>query len=112
MSRIPSMSPVLDSSVTLAWVYAEEATAAIHHVSTGDGDRGVGSGIVEAGVSKCFWRWVCDRGRTDSAFRDSTLADLALLPIRLDAETGCKWPGEGRCDWPRATAGPFTMPRI
>jgi predicted nucleic acid-binding protein len=27
------------------------------------------------------------RGRTDTAFRDATLADLALLPILLDAET-------------------------
>ena len=27
------------------------------------------------------------RGRHDPAFRNSTLADLALLPIRIDAET-------------------------
>jgi predicted nucleic acid-binding protein len=27
------------------------------------------------------------RGRTDAAFRDAILADLALLPIRLDPET-------------------------
>lgn len=27
------------------------------------------------------------RGRHDAAFRDSTLADLALLPIHLDPET-------------------------
>ena len=37
------------------------------------------------------------RGRTDSAFRDSTLADLALLPIRLDAETDANaWGGTMR----------------
>jgi predicted nucleic acid-binding protein len=27
------------------------------------------------------------RGRHDAAFRDATLADLALLPIHLDSET-------------------------
>jgi len=27
------------------------------------------------------------RGRHDAAFRNSTLADLALLPIRIDGET-------------------------
>jgi len=91
------MSPGLDSSVTLAWVYAEEATAAIHHVfdqvtATGAWVPGLWrlevANVLEMGVR---------RGRTDSAFRDSTLADLALLPIRLDAETDANaWGGTMR----------------
>jgi predicted nucleic acid-binding protein len=81
------MSLVLDSSVTLAWVYSEETTAAIRNVLEQVAANGawvpglwrleVGN-ILEMGVR---------HGRTEVAFRDATLADLALLPIRLDAET-------------------------
>ena len=81
------MSLVLDSSAALAWVYSDETTEAIRRVF----DLVIASGawvpalwrlevanILEMGVR---------RGRTDTAFRDATLADLALLPIQLDAET-------------------------
>lgn len=81
------MSLVLDSSATLAWVYSDETTPAIRHVFdlvTRDGAwvptlwRLEVGNILELGVR---------RGRTDTAFRDETLADLALLPINLDPET-------------------------
>lgn len=81
------MSLVLDSSVTLAWVYEEEATAAIRHVFTLVATEGAWvpalwrlevANILEMGVR---------RRRTSAAFRDATLADLALLPIHLDGET-------------------------
>jgi len=81
------MSLVLDSSATLAWVYSDEATAAIRHVFNLVEEGGAWvpglwrlevANILEMGVR---------RGRHDAAFRDSTLADLALLPINLDAET-------------------------
>ena len=81
------MSVVLDSSVTLAWVYGDEATEAVRVVfeSLDDGGAWVPAlwrlevaNVLEMGVR---------RGRHDAAFRDATLADLALLPIRLDPET-------------------------
>jgi len=81
------MSLVLDSSVTLAWVYADETTDAIRVLFDRVNDRGGWvpaiwrlevANILEMGVR---------RGRTDAAFRDASLADLALLPISLDPET-------------------------
>ena len=81
------MSLVLDSSATLAWVYSDETTGPIRHVFdllSEDGAWVPGlwklevANILEMGVR---------RGRHDAAFRDATLADLALLPIRLDPET-------------------------
>jgi predicted nucleic acid-binding protein len=58
------MSMVLDSSATLAWV------PGLWKLDVAN--------ILEMGVR---------RGRRDAAFRNSTLADLALLPIRVDTET-------------------------
>lgn len=81
------MSLVLDSSATLAWVYAEELTVPIRKVFDRviDGGAWVPSlwrlevaNVLEIGVR---------RGRNDAVFRDGTLADLALLPIHVDAET-------------------------
>ena len=81
------MSLVLDSSVTLAWVYSDETTEAITHVFTLLSESGAWvpglwrlevANILEMGTR---------RGRHDADFRDSTLADLALLPIHLDPET-------------------------
>lgn len=81
------MSLILDSSVTLAWVYSDETTEAIRHVFSLVSEDGAWvpglwklevANILEIGVR---------RGRHDAAFRDATLADLALLPISLDPET-------------------------
>ena len=81
------MSLVLDSSATLAWAYSDETTAAVRHVFdllSEDGAWVPGlwklevANILEMGVR---------RGRHDAAFRDATLADLALLSISLDPET-------------------------
>lgn len=81
------MSLVLDSSVTAAWIYSEESTAAVRHALTLVTTNGAWApalwklevaNILEMGVR---------RRRTTAAFRDSTLADLALLPVQLDAET-------------------------
>jgi predicted nucleic acid-binding protein len=80
------VSLVVDSSVTIAWVYAEEATAAIQRVAelTVNGGAWV----------PALWRWEVAnvlemgvrRGRHTAAFRDATLADLSLLPIAVDPE--------------------------
>ena len=81
------MSVVLDSSVTLAWIYADETTRAVRDVFEA---LAQGGGWVPA-----LWRLEVAnvlemgvrRGRHDAAFRDASLADLALLPVRLDPET-------------------------
>jgi predicted nucleic acid-binding protein len=81
------MSLVLDSSVTLAWVYSEEATESIREIE---------SRVVQSGAwVPSIWRleianvleMSIRRGRITAAFRNSTLADLALLPITIDSET-------------------------
>ena len=81
------MSLVLDSSVTLAWVYSAETTGAISDVLARVTESGAWvpalwrlevANVLEVGVRK---------GRTDAAFRDAALADLALLPITVDQET-------------------------
>jgi predicted nucleic acid-binding protein len=81
------VSLVLDSSVTLAWVYRDETTASVtavfdQVVATGGWVPGLWrlevANVLEMGVR---------RGRHDAVFRDATLADLALLPLQLDPET-------------------------
>ena len=81
------MSLVLDSSATLAWIYNEETTPAVRDLF----DRITAEGACVPSL----WRLEVGnvlqlgvrRGRHDSAFRDETLADLALLPIALDPHT-------------------------
>jgi predicted nucleic acid-binding protein len=81
------MTLILDSSVTLAWVYSDETSEALRRVFdlvTNDGAwvpalwRLEVANVLEMGVRK---------GRNDATFRDATLADLALLPITVDPET-------------------------
>ena len=63
------MSLVLDSSVTLAWVYAAETTEEV---------SGVFAQVVESGA------WVPSLWRLEVA---NALADLGLLPVTVDPET-------------------------
>jgi predicted nucleic acid-binding protein len=78
---------VIDSSATLAWVYSDETTGAIGEVFARLNERGAWvpalwkldvANVLEMGVR---------RGRHDAAFRDATLADLAILRITVDPET-------------------------
>jgi predicted nucleic acid-binding protein len=78
---------VLDNSATLAWVYSDETTEAIRRVFEQLSENGAWvpgiwklevANVLEVGVR---------RGHHDAAFRDDTLADLALLPISADPET-------------------------
>lgn len=81
------MSVVLDSSVTLAWLYSDELTPATQHVF----DRVTAS---RAWVPT-LWRlevgnslhMAARRGRITTRFRDGALADLALLNIASDPDT-------------------------
>jgi predicted nucleic acid-binding protein len=81
------MSLVLDCSLTMAWLYAEETTAAVRKVFELVEDAGAWvpslwrlevANVLELGVR---------RGRSDSVFRDAALDDLAEFPIAIDAET-------------------------
>jgi len=85
--RGQALSLVLDSSATLAWVYAEERTPAIQKLLSVVIDEGAWvpsvwhleiANILTVGVR---------RGRNDATFRDATLQDLALMWIRTDPET-------------------------
>ncbi len=86
------MSLVLDSSVTLAWIYDDETTEAIRQVFTSVADNGA---FVPA-----LWRlevansltMAVRRNRIDAEFRRAALADMALLDITTDPHTeGHAW---------------------
>ena len=80
------MSLVLDSSVALAWVYADETTDAVLRLF--DNVRINGAWVPG------LWRWEIAnvlqlnvrRGRHGGDFRDGALSGLALLPIKVDPE--------------------------
>ena len=84
------MTLVLDSSATLAWVYADETTAAIRRVFEQVADDGA---IVPA-----LWRLevansltiAVRRGRIDADFRQAALTDLAFLDITADHHTDAR----------------------
>ncbi len=92
MERLPgrraTVSLVLDSSATLAWIYGDEITPAIRTVFERVAEQGaivpalwpleVANGLTIA----------MRRGRIDAAFRGAALADLALLDIATDQSTG------------------------
>lgn len=81
------MSLVLDSSVTLAWVYRDEVTAAVNQVFdllTGGGAWVPGLWRLEVGNAL---QMGIRRKRHGAEFRDATLADLLQLPIEVDPET-------------------------
>jgi len=80
------MSLVLDSSVALAWIYADETTDAVLRLF--DAVRLQGAWVPG------LWRWEIAnvlqmnvrRGRHGGDFRDDALASLALLSVKVDAE--------------------------
>ena len=81
------MSLVLDCSATLAWVYGDETTEAVRNVfETVTDSGGWVPGLWRLEVANVLEMGV-RRGWHDATFRDATLADLALLPIEIDAET-------------------------
>jgi predicted nucleic acid-binding protein len=81
------MSLVLDCSIALAWIYADETTDPVRQVLDWVSEGGAWvpalwrlevANVLEMGVR---------RKRHDAAFRDGTLADLAQLAIQVDTET-------------------------
>jgi len=88
------MNLVLDASITLAWCYEEETTEAVQR--SFDIVRTDGAWV------PVLWLWEVAnvlqmnvrRGRHNTKFRDRALADLALFPIKEDAEAGRQaWSG-------------------
>ena len=86
------MSLVLDSSVTLAWIYDDETTEAIRQVFVTVAEKGAfvpALWRLEVGNSLTM---AVRRNRIDSEFRRAALADMALLDITTDPHTeGHAW---------------------
>jgi predicted nucleic acid-binding protein len=80
------MSLVLDASITLAWIYADETTAAVLRIF--DLLKSQGAAV------PALWRWEianalemnARRGRHGRDFSYEALAALALFPILVDVE--------------------------
>ena len=81
------MSLVIDSSITLAWLFEDERSAAADAVLLQ---------VTESGaIAPSLWRlevanglqMAVRRNRIDKAFRDASIADLRTLEVSIDAET-------------------------
>jgi predicted nucleic acid-binding protein len=83
---------VLDSSVTLAWIYDDETTEAIRQVFATVADKGAfvpALWRLEVGNSLTI---AVRHNRIDAEFRRAALADMALLDITTDPHTeGHAW---------------------
>ncbi len=81
------MSVVIDSSITLAWFFSNERTAAA--------DAVLGQVTESSAVAPSLWRLEVANGlqmavrrkRITAAFRDASLADLNGLVVAIDPET-------------------------
>jgi len=86
------MSVVIDASLTIAWYFDDETTAATDSIL----DR-----VSEAGaVVPTLWRLevanafqtALRRQRVTALYRDQSLAELSRMPITIDPETEtCAW---------------------
>ena len=81
------MSLVIDSSITLSWYFADEASSKSQAVLDEVGENGA--------VVPPLWRFEVANGlqmavrrkRIDAAYRDDTLADLRILDVSVDPES-------------------------
>ncbi|MEQ8652757.1 MAG: type II toxin-antitoxin system VapC family toxin [Kiloniellales bacterium] len=81
------MTLVLDASITLAWYFNDEGSAAT--------DAVLDDVVAQGAVVPMLWRlevanalqMALRRERITSDYRDAALADLAQLDIRVDPET-------------------------
>ena len=84
------MSITLDASVTLAWLFDDEASPDLHHLFEAIAERG-------AVVPALWWLEVANslttavrRNRIDANFRQAALRDLAVLDITTDPQTAAQ----------------------
>jgi predicted nucleic acid-binding protein len=88
--RRPAVNLVLDTSVTLAWIYPDETTDAVRQVFDAIASHGA--------VVPALWPLEVAnsltigmrRGRITAPFRAAALADLARLEISVDPETDAR----------------------
>jgi predicted nucleic acid-binding protein len=81
------LSLVLDSSVTLAWLYSDERNEAAQNVLDTVKDSGAWvTSIWRLEVGNSL-QLAVRRRRISAEFRDASLADLALMNINTDSET-------------------------
>lgn len=81
------MSLVLNASLTLSWYFDDESTAATDALLTQVAETGaVAPGVWRLEVANAF-QTAIRRKRINAAYRDDALAELALLPIAIDAAT-------------------------
>lgn len=81
------MSLVLDSSMTLAWLFEDENSGLADNILQQVADSGA--------IVPSLWRleianalqMAVRRNRIDATFRDASLTDLSALAIEIDSET-------------------------
>ncbi len=81
------MSLVIDASVTLAWYFDDESTAATDALL----DRVTSSGAVVPGLWRLeiatAFQTAVRRQRVDAVYRDTSIAELGYMPITINADT-------------------------
>lgn len=105
------MSLVLDSSITVTWLYREEATGSVDEIF---------ENLIEASacVTALWHLEVANvlqigirRQRHAADFRDHVLSDLSKFSIYVDPETH-RQAGALPRDWRKSTGSLYTTPRI
>lgn len=86
------MSLVLDNSATMAWAFPNETTSEIEALFTSVERNGAWVPALWQYEVANVLQMAVQRGRYSIAFRDGTLADLAVLPIDVEkTHPGTVW---------------------
>jgi predicted nucleic acid-binding protein len=81
------LSLVIDASLTMAWYFEDESTPATDALLDRVADAGaLVPGLWRLEVANAF-QTAIRRQRVDAVYRDASLAELALMPITIDADT-------------------------
>ncbi len=81
------MTFVIDASLTMAWYFEDESTPATDKLLDRASDTGaVVPSLWRLEVANAF-QMAVRRRRLDAIYRDASLAELALMPITIDADT-------------------------
>ena len=78
---------VIDASLTMTWYFDDESTAATDELLDRVSEAGaMVPGLWHLEVANAF-QMAVRRQRIDGVYRDASLAELALMPITIDADT-------------------------
>ncbi len=81
------MSLVLDASLTMSWYFEDESTPATDAILDQISQTGaLAPSLWRLEVANAF-QSALRRGRITAPYRDESLAELAKLPIKIDADT-------------------------